>query len=330
MPLKKPIRTVAVVGTGSIGASWASLFLAKGFDVVATDPAPSAESRLRQYIDTAWAALRVLGISPEASPDHLAFATSIEEAVAEADFVQESGPEDLALKAEMFEVMDRASPAGAILASSTAGLFMTDIQAPCEHPERCVVGHPINPPHLMPLVEIVPGRRTSDATVRAAMAFYSSIGKKPILVRKEIPGHVANRLQAALYAEVFHLIDRGVIDVADADAVVSWGPGLRWGVMGPNLLLHLGGGSGGIHHFMEHLAGPMTHWWQDLGRPTLTPELRQTVIDGVLREVGPRSVEQLGRECDELLMGLLRLRSKFAGLPPADTKAAGRARRKSR
>jgi 3-hydroxyacyl-CoA dehydrogenase len=271
-----------------------------------------------------------LGISPEASPDHLVFTTSIEEAVAEADFVQESGPDDLALKVEMFEVMDRASPARAILASSTAGLFMTEIQAPCKHPERCVIGHPMNPPHLMPLVEIVPGRRTSDATVRDAMAFYSSMGKKPIQLRKEIPGHVANRLQAALYAEVFHLIDRGVIDVADADAAVSWGPGLRWGVMGPNLLLHLGGGSGGIHHFMEHLTGPMTQWWEDLVHPTLTPELRRIIINGVIREVGRRSVEQLGRERDELLMGLLRLRSKFAGRSAAVTKRAGPARRRSR
>jgi len=162
------------------------------------------------------------------------------------------------------------------------------------------------------LVEVVGGARTSPDAVRQAMSFYASIGKKPILLRKEVIGHAANRLQAALYREIAYLIGQGVLDVADADAAVCWGPGLRWGVMGPNLLFHLGGGQSGIHHFMEHLAGPMATWWKDLGNPELTLELKQSIIDGVLREAGDRSVEKLAQERDQVLLGLLRLRAKFS------------------
>jgi 3-hydroxyacyl-CoA dehydrogenase len=192
---------------------------------------------------------------------------------------------------------------------------MTVMQSACKHPERCVVGHPFNPPHLIPLVEVVAGTRTSQEAVDQAMAFYTSVGKKPILLHKEVAGHVANRLQAALYREIVHLIDQGVLNVADADAAVCWGPGLRWGAMGPSLLFHLGGGEGGIQHFIEHLSCPMAALWKDLGPLTdFTPEITHTIIDGVLSEANGRSLEQLARERDDVLLGLLRLRAQ-AGVP---------------
>jgi 3-hydroxyacyl-CoA dehydrogenase len=186
------------------------------------------------------------------------------------------------------------------------------MQSKCKHPERVLIGHPFNPPHIIPLVEVVGGTKTSPDAIDQAMAFYSSIGKKPIRLRKEIPGHVANRLQTALYKEILYLIEQDVLGIEDADTAVSWGPGLRWGVMGPNLLWHIGGGEGGIHHFMETLMDPMTILMKDLGNPEVTTELKQIIIEGVVREARNRSVEQLAQEENEILLGLLRLRAKGA------------------
>lgn len=322
MSLSKPVRRIAVVGAGVIGASWATLYLARGFDVIATDPAPGAEANLRRYVDTAWEALAALGLSPKASPEHLCFTTDLRQALAEADFVQESAPDQLELKVQLFSEMDRATPADSIIASSSSGISVSVMQCTCTHAERCVIGRPLNPPHIIPLVEVVGGAQTSPEAVQQAMSFYASIGMKPIHVRNEVVGHVAHRLQAALYREVAYLIDQDVLDVAAADTAVCWGPGLRWGVMGPNLLFHLGGGAGGIHHFMEHFAGPMTALWKDLGNPELTPKLKQNIIDGALQQVGNRSVEQLARERDEVSIGLIRLRRKFAGRLVLPTRSA--------
>jgi len=183
------------------------------------------------------------------------------------------------------------------------------MQSKCKHPERVLVGHPFNPPHIIPLVEVVGGARTAPEAIRQAMAFYAAIGKKPIRLHKEFNGHVGNRLQAALYREVAYLISQGVLSVADADDAVSWGPGLRWGVMGPSLQWHLGGGQGGIKHFMEHLMDPLGGMWKTLGNPEVTPELKRTITEGVLQEAGSRAVEQLAQEENELLVGLLRLRA---------------------
>ena len=309
--LSKPVRRVAVVGTGVIGSSWTALYLARGLDVVAADPHPGAEARVRHYVDTAWQALKVMGLSHKGSPEHLSFTHDPSRAVAQVDFVQECAPERVDLKVKLMAELDAAAPDDAIIASSSASLSTSVIQSECSHPERCLIGHPLNPPHIVPLVEVVGGQKTSPKVIQEAMAFYRSIGRRPIHVRKEVLGHVSNRLQAALYREVAHLIEQKVLNVADADAAVCWGPGLRWGIMGPNLLFHLGGGVGGIHHFMEHLARPIAACWKNLGTPDLTPELQETIIRGVLEEVGSRSVDQLGRERDELLLGLLRLRSKL-------------------
>jgi 3-hydroxyacyl-CoA dehydrogenase len=311
MAKNKEIQKVAIVGTGVIGASWAALFLARGLEVVATDPAPNAEANLRRYIDAAWKDLSVIGLSPNASRDRLGFTLDMKEALAGADFVQENGPERQDFKIKLFADMDAATPADSIIASSSSGLTMSVMQSACKHPERCVIGHPFNPPHVIPLVEVVAGAQTLPATVERAIAFYTSIGKKPIHLRKEVVGHVANRLQAALYREVVYLIEQGVLDVADADAAVCWGPGLRWGVMGPNLLFHLGGGQGGIRHFIEHLSGPVSDWWKDLGMITaFSPEIKQTIIDGVMEEAGNRSISELERERDTMLLDLLATRAR--------------------
>jgi 3-hydroxyacyl-CoA dehydrogenase len=308
MSAEKPIRRIAIVGTGVIGASWAALFLAHGLDVVATDPAPNAEKNLRDYIDSAWPALEQLGLTAGASKERLSFTAKLTEALENVDLVQENGPERPDFKIKLFADMDALTPVTTILASSSSGIPIGISQSSCKHPERCVIGHPFNPPHLIPLVEVVGSEKTSSATIERAMAFYASIGKRPIHLRKEVVGHVANRLQAALYREVVYLIEQDVLSVSDADAAVSWGPGLRWGLMGPNLLFHLAGGQGGIQHFMEHLAGPMTTWWKDLGNPEFTPELKEKIVQGVLAEAGNQSINNLAEERDSLLLGLLALR----------------------
>jgi 3-hydroxyacyl-CoA dehydrogenase len=308
MPADKPISRIAIVGTGVIGASWAALFLAHGLEVIATDPAPSAEEKLRAYIDNAWSALEKLGLSPDASKERLSFTTKLSDALENVDLVQENGPERPDFKIRLFADMDALTPDTTILASSSSGIPIVVSQSSCKHPERCVIGHPFNPPHLIPLVEVVGSKKTSPATIEHAIAFYTSMGKRPIHVRKEVVGHVANRLQAALYREIVYLIEQDVLSVSDADAAVSWGPGLRWGVMGPNLLFHLAGGENGIHHFMEQFTGPMTTWWKDLGNAEFTPEVKEKIVQGVLAEAGGQSIDALASERDRLLLGLLGLR----------------------
>jgi 3-hydroxyacyl-CoA dehydrogenase len=310
MSIDKPVRRIAIVGTGVIGASWAALYLARGFDVVATDPGPKAEANLRKYIDEAWSDLTAIGLSPGASRDRLIFASSLAGAVAGADLIQENGPERPDFKMKLFADIDEASPVTSIIASSSSGITPSVMQSKAKHPERILVGHPFNPPHLIPLVEVVGGAKTSPEYIQRAMAFYASIGKKPILLKKEIPGHVANRLQVALFKEVLYLIEQDVLSVADADAAVSWGPGLRWGIMGPSLQFHLAGGAGGIKHFFEGVFAGLTPLLSALGNPQVTPELKQKVTEGVLAEAGDRSVEQLAKDENERLVGLIALRAQ--------------------
>lgn len=307
--MNRDIRTVTVVGTGVVGASWAALFLARGLDVVATDVAPDAEETLRQFVDNAWPALERLGLEPGASRSRLRFEPKLEEAIETADFVQENGPERLSFKHDLFAKLDAALPPEVVIASSSSGLTMSEVQTACgRYPERCVIGHPFNPPHLIPLVEIVGGKQTSEAVIDKAAAFYTALGKKTIRLRKEVPGHVANRLQAALFREIVHLVSEDVVSIADADTAVCWGPGLRWGVMGPSLLFHLGGGAGGIEHFLDQFTQPFTDWFQTLGTPELSPDVCEKIIDGVREEVAGRGFGDLVSQRDEMLIGLLNLR----------------------
>jgi 3-hydroxyacyl-CoA dehydrogenase len=311
MPNNQPICRIAIIGTGVIGASWTALFLAKGLEVVATDVAPNAEAALKKFVETAWPALKRLGLSPGASQSNLTFTAALAEAIAGADLVQENGPERIGFKQTLYGDLDKLLAPDVIIASSSSGLTMSEIQkGAASHPERCVIAHPFNPPHLIPLVEIVGGAKTSEATIRRAAEFYTSIGQRTVRLNKEMPGHVANRLQAALAREVYYLVSEGVVSAADVDTALSWGPGLRWGVMGNMMLNHLGGGPGGIEHFFQQFTGPMTAWWKTLGSPVLTPEAQKTLIDSVHAEVGSRSIDDLAAERDEILLGLIELRRK--------------------
>jgi 3-hydroxyacyl-CoA dehydrogenase len=310
----KPIRRVAIIGTGVIGASWAALFLAKGLHVVATDIAPNAEASLRKFVESAWPALTRLGLSPGASLTNLTFTPVLEQALVGADLVQENGPERIEFKQKLYGQLDELLPADVIIASSSSGLTMSEIQkGAAAHPERCVIAHPFNPPHLIPLVEIVGGATTSEATIQRAAEFYTSIGQRTVRVNKEMPGHVANRLQAALAREVYYLVAEGVVSAADVDTALCWGPGLRWGVMGNMMLNHLGGGPGGIEHFFQQFSGPMTAWWKTLGAPVLSPEVQKKLVDSVHAEAGSRSIGELEAQRDEVLLGLLELRRKVGG-----------------
>jgi 3-hydroxyacyl-CoA dehydrogenase len=307
----QPIRRIAIIGTGVIGASWTALFLAKGLKVVATDIAPNAEAQLRAFVQAAWPALTRLGLAPGASQANLTFTPVLARALTDVDLVQENGPERLEFKQDLYRQLDELLPPHVIIASSTSTLPMSSIQVGALlHPERCVVGHPFNPPHLIPLVEIVGGTKTSEETIRRAMEFYTSIGKQAVRLNKELRGHVANRLQFAVAREVYYLVSEGVLSAADVDTALSWGPGLRWGLMGNMLLNHLGGGPGGIEHFFHQFAGPMTAGWKELGSPELTPEVQKKLIDGVHAEVGSRSIAELEAERDEMLLGLIELRTK--------------------
>ncbi|WP_410625951.1 3-hydroxyacyl-CoA dehydrogenase NAD-binding domain-containing protein [Amycolatopsis sp. cmx-8-4] len=297
------MSTVAVVGTGVIGASWAGLFLAHGHDVVATDPAPGAEERLRSALEGA-------------STDRLRFVADAGEAAAEADFVQENGPEREDVKHALFGVLDEAARPDVILASSSSGLLPSVIARGCpRHPERVVVGHPFNPPHLIPLVEVVPGRDTAPEVVDRAVEFYASVGKRPIRLTRELPGHVANRLQAALWQEAYSLVERGVATVADIDTAIAYGPGLRWAVLGPFVNQHLSGGPGGLAHVLRHLGPPTEEWWRDLGQVHLTPELAETLVAGVDAELAETDQARLVAARDAVLDQLLAAKAAQPDLP---------------
>jgi 3-hydroxyacyl-CoA dehydrogenase len=302
------VQRVTIVGTGLIGASWAAYYLSKGMDVVATDPAPQAESNLRKYVDDAWPLLSQVGLAAGASRDRLLFNANMGAALSTADWVQENAPERPDFKIKLFAQIDDATPPNAVIASSSSSITMDIIQSGCKRPERCVIGHPFNPPHVVPLVEVVGGAKTSEETIVRAMKLYADIGKKPVRLHKALPGHVANRFQAALYREVLYLVQQGVLSVEDADIAVCYGPGIRWGVMGPSLQWHVGGGQGGIHHFMEHLMDPLAAMMKSLGTPDITAELKQTVVDSVLKEAAGRSTETLAREENDVMISLLKRR----------------------
>jgi 3-hydroxyacyl-CoA dehydrogenase len=311
----RAIRRVAVIGTGVIGASWAAYFLARGLDVAATDPSPGAESRLRDDVARAWPALTQLGLDPSASPERLRFTDELEAALADADFVQENGPEREDAKRDLFRRLGAATPPDVILASSSSGYGPSVFQDSARHPVRVLVGHPFNPPHLIPLVEVVGGRQTSDAAIEAAMAFYAAIGKRPIRIRKELVGHVVNRIQAALWREAFHLVETGAVSVAEVDAAIAHGPGLRWALMGPCLLNHLSGGEGGLAHTLEHLGPLMERMWADLGDPCLTPELKRRLVTGIEDELSEADREAMLAERDRLLVGLISAKAGAGNLP---------------
>src|SRR5579883_916042 len=302
--IDSPIRRVAVIGAGTIGASWAAYFLAKGLEVTVSDPLPAARDLTTRMIETVWPTLTGTGVAT-AAPGAWRFEPDPVKAVAGADFVQENGPERYEVKQPLFKALDAVLPPETIIASSSSGLLISRLAEGLKQPERCIIGHPFNPPHLIPLVEVVGGAYASEAAIEAAMNFYRAIGKRPIRINKEVPGHVANRLQAALWREAVHLVAEGVASVADVDAAIAHGPGLRWAIMGPNLTFHLAGGEGGIEHFMRHLAVPLEGWWDDLGTPKLDPAVQGKIIEGVHAEAGGRSIAELAAERDRILLDIL-------------------------
>ncbi len=302
------VGTVGVIGAGTIGASWAAYFLSRGLAVRASDPAPDAAQRLARFIDAAWPALTTLGLAEDADRSRVTFMADPVDAVAGCDFIQESGPDRVETKQALLERIGAALPATVIIASSSSNLMPSQIQARCPHPERVVVGHPFNPPHLIPLVEVCGGEQTAPEVVDRALAFYRAIGKRAIRLNKEMPGHVSNRLQAAIWREAAYLVEQGVVDVADVDAAVAQGPGIRWALMGPALTHHLGGGEGGLRHLWKNF-GPAI-LWPHLGAQQDSPALIDTLAAGVEQEAEGRSMAEWARWRDDKLVAILQVLRK--------------------
>ena len=291
------IKRIGVVGAGTIGASWAAYFITRGLEVVVFDPQPGVRTGLADRIAAMAAQLPPL---PDVAIGKVVIAAQLED-LADVDFVQENGPEREDLKIDLYRQLESVIRPEVMVASSSSGLLIGRLQAHCRHPERFLIGHPFNPPHLMPLVEVVSGATTGVEQATPAMEIYAAIGKRPIHLKKEVPGHIANRLQAAVLREAVHLVLEGVASVGDVDAAMVYGPGMRWAGMGPALTFHLAGGAGGMAAFIEHLGGPVQSWWDDLGRPDLTPEAIAALIDGVEAAYGQFSITELQNERDQFL-----------------------------
>ncbi|MEU5270659.1 3-hydroxyacyl-CoA dehydrogenase NAD-binding domain-containing protein [Streptomyces hygroscopicus] len=300
------VRRVACVGAGVIGGGWVAHFLARGYDVTAWDPAPDAEEKLRRLVAAAWPALEQIGLADGASPDRLTVAATVAEAVADAQFVQESAPEKLELKRSLLAQLDAAAPPGVVIASSTSGYPMTDMQTEAADPGRLVVGHPFNPPYLIPLVEVVGGKQTDAAAVEWASQFYEAAGKSVITMERELPGFIANRLQEALWREALHMVANGEATVKEIDDSIIEGPGLRWAFMGPCLTFALAGGEGGMAHMLDHFGPSLKSPWTRLEAPELDDTLRTAMVDGCDEAAGGRTIAQLVAERDQGVIDVLR------------------------
>ncbi len=301
------VRKVAVIGAGTIGASWATCFLANGLDVMAVDPVVD-ERELRRAIDGMMPALESIGYPTLADTSLLQFSASIGDELAAAQFVQESVPERLDLKRETLRDLESVIGPQVIVSSSATALIPTDIQRKARQPQRLIVGHPFNPPHLIPLVEVSGGERTAPEALAWAIAFYRAIGKAPVLMKREAYGHIANRLAAALFREAVHLVAEGISTVKDIDEVITQGPGLRWALQGPFTTYHLAGGAEGIAHYMRHLGATQEARWRTLGDPKLTDELVDRIVRDVHESVAGLSSAQLARYRDTGLVEIHRLK----------------------
>ncbi len=303
----------AVLGAGVIGASWTALFLARGLTVHIYDPAEGAEAQVRSYVKRAWPALEQLGLAERGDPERLKFHTAPAAAVREAQFVQENVPERLEIKNSLFAEIEPHLAPEAIVASSASGLMVREMQQGWRDPSRFLLGHPFNPPHLIPLVELIVNELTAEGVLEAAEEFYAQIGKVTIRVKREVPGHVVNRLQAALWREAIHLVASGVASVEDVDKAVWSGPGLRWAAMGPHMLFHLGAGPEGMGEFCNRYRDSFHRWWEDLGTPELTPELADSLARGVADEAGDQDVTSASAERDALILATLQATKDLRG-----------------
>ncbi|MCP8895086.1 3-hydroxyacyl-CoA dehydrogenase [Shinella daejeonensis] len=297
-------KQTAVLGAGVIGASWTALFLASGRDVAVHDIAPATEKNVRDYIDRAWPTLESLGLVKGGSPDRVRFCGSAAEAVEGVSFVQENVPERIAIKHALYAEIEPSLSADAVVATSASGLTLSEMQEGWKDPGRLVLGHPFNPPHLIPLVEVMGNEHTAAGVVEAAERFYEAVGKVTIRVNREVPGHVANRLQAAVWREAIHLVKSGVASVEDVDKAMWAGPGLRWAAMGPTMLFHLGAGEGGLAAFCERYTDSFNRWWDDLGVLHLDPSIAETLVVGVTQEANGQSPADLSAQRDALIASI--------------------------
>jgi carnitine 3-dehydrogenase len=305
-PAPEDVRTVVCAGTGVIGGGWAAYFLAHGYHVVAWDPGAGAEDKLRHLVDAAWPALTELGLADGAEKADLVFEPDLALACAQADFVQESAPEDLDLKRRLLADIDAATPEGVVISSSTSGFAMSEMQTECAHPGRTTVGHPFNPPYLIPLVEVVGGGLTDPGVVQWTCDFFRLAGKSVITMEREVPGFIANRLQEAMWREALHMVAAGEATVEEIDLSITQGPGLRWPIHGPMLTFHLAGGQGGMAHMLDHFGPSLLSPWTRLEAAELTPALRDAVVEGCEREAAGRTVDDLVAERDRGLIAVLR------------------------
>lgn len=304
------LHTVAVIGAGTIGASWAACFLANGLDVLAVDPVRE-ELDLRRAIDAMMPALESIGLAAGVDHRRLRFASQIGKKLAAVQFVQESVPERLETKRETLRKLETVIGPQVVVSSSATALIPSDIQAGASHPERLLVGHPFNPPHLIPLVEVSGGAQTAPEVLDWAMEFYRKIGKAPVLLKREAYGHIANRLAAALFREAVHLVAEGFTTVEDIDEVITQGPGLRWALQGPFTTYHLAGGDEGFAHYMHHLGPSQEARWQTLGQPSLTEELITKLVNEVKEATAGSSPAQLACIRDTGLVEILRLKNSL-------------------
>lgn len=298
------ISHTAVLGAGVIGASWTALFLASGRSVAVYDPDEGAEARVKAYVEQAWPAMSALGLTERGNPDRVTFCKTAREAAAGAGFIQENVPERLPVKHALFTEIEPVLDPRTVVASSASGLTLGQMQAGWQNPGRFVLGHPFNPPHLIPLVEVMGNSRTDADAVETAEAFYADLGKVTIRINKEVPGHVANRLQAAVWREAIHLVESGVASVGDVDKAMSAGPGLRWATMGPTTLFGLGAGPGGLASFCDHFANTFNGWWDDLGTPQLTAETAQRLSDGLAEATQGAPVSELSARRDAMIVAI--------------------------
>ncbi len=298
------IKTFAALGTGVIGSGWVARALAHGLDVIAWDPAHGAEAALRARTAKAWGALTAQGLAPGASQDRMKFVATVEECVANADFIQESAPERQDLKLALHAQITAAARPNVLIGSSTSGLLPTDFYANAQHPERCVVGHPFNPVYLLPLVEVVGGVNTAPEAVQAAMQVYRSLGMRPLHVRKEVPGFIADRLLEAMWRESLHLVNDGVATTGEIDDAIRFGAGMRWSFMGSFLIYTLAGGDAGMRHFMAQFGPALKLPWTKLEAPELTDSLLDAVAEGSEEQLAGRSIADWERYRDDCLMAV--------------------------
>ena len=299
------VQQVAVLGAGTIGASWSALFLARGLAVNVHDVSPEAERYVRSYVENAWPALERLNMAEGADPERIRFFSDPAGAVGDVQFVQENVPERLDIKHRTYRAIEAAMAPGTIIASSASGLLVREMQSAFEDPSRFLLAHPFNPPHLIPLVELLGNELTESEAVTWAEGFYARCGKITIQLHKEVPGHVANRLQAALWREAIHLVTEGVASVEDVDKAVVYGPGLRWAIMGPHMLFNLGSGGNGLEVFCDRYRDSFHRWWDSLGSPQLSPDVARTLAQGVRLEEAQRDFRALAAERDEKLISVL-------------------------